>query len=1754
MVPRDQLLTALWEAPSDQGSPELDGYVVRWREVTTPESDWTEYVTESADTELDELVNDQEYQVQVAAYHNTAVDAPAGVRVLTVLDAGEVPPAPPAGEQPLAECPTDSQPTADCYVVVQAGNIGPYTGVATATPRALAQEDIAADDPGMPRNLRLTPGVGQITARWDAPSEPDPNHGGYALQYRAEGASRWLDGPRIVYGDTDNDPTTPDIEETRENRSAVITGLEGRAYQVRVASLIAEGAGHVAGGFTAPRTVEAVAPRPPGPPRNLAAVTRISPNDGSRRIEVSWDPPADTGNPAGITGYAVQYRQADAAAWTGWKRPGGESPTGTKATISGVGSGAYSVRVAAIGALGNTGEYAVAAEAQRRPTKVLNLTLTPGDGRIKAEWDAPQDPGSPPIGGYHVSYREDHSPTWQSAGQSGTSKIITGLTNGQLYHVRVSVSNGAGAASVTLPVVPSASGGDPVVDPPPEPEPPDPGPARVPGTPQNLVLTPGDGKLTVTWLPPEDTGNPPLTHYVVEDRLKDAASVPWLDQNVSGTSVVIEGLENGVTYTVRLWAVNAEGRSATVEAHAVPRVPEPEPRLPGPPRDLTLTPGDGHLAVSWTAPADRGHPVVSGYLVQHRADGASDWRELRQSGNTLLLENLENGVTYTIRVWAVNADGAGAGSAEATATPVAPPAPAEGERAPGAPRNLVLTPGDGKLTATWLPPEDPGDPTLTHYVVEDRLKDAPASTPWLDQNVSGTSVVIDGLENGVTYTIRVWAVNAEGSSAMVEADAAPEAPPEEDGDEERAPTAPRNLALAAGDGKMDVSWDAPSDLGNPEIEGYTVEYRADGAESWTSQRATGTSATVTGLENGTEYEVRVRASNEQGEAVAGPKTATPAKAVTQRAPSVPRDLSAALGATWRNWIDISWSAPSDEGDPPFDGYEIHYRRQEASGWTQWLQTADRSRSATFLQLGTAQGEIAYEIRVRAVSDAGKGPFAGPVCVAIVDGACDAGGAGGQGAEDNQPPTANAGPDQSVNEGDSVTLAGSGSDPEGETLTYAWTAPAGITLSDATVASPTFAAPDRTEDYTLTFSLVVNDGSGDSAADTVDISVAADNDAPGAPSLTDRSATVGTVFSYTFAAVADPEGATPTYSALQVASDDTTSVLPGWLAFDAGTRTFSCAASGAGACVAGALTIRVTASDGAAPTPATSSATFTLTVAAAAPANSPPAFGAESYAFDLPENADGSGVDAAIALGTVSATDPDSGDTVEYGITAGNSGSLFAIDGSSGAITYTGSGENFESFADDPNVDDDGPAFAYILTVQASDGAASVTVPVTIRVTDVDEAPTANAGPDQSVTEGDSVTLAGSGTDPEGQALTYAWTAPEGVTLSSSTAANPTFAAPDRDADYTLTFSLVVNDGSSDSAADTVVISVSADQGGGEGDGEASGVPTGFGAARGATHTEAVVSWGPPDDGASPTHYEVQYAEGARFGDAATLRTPDVQGNPPSLSHTVGGLTTGQKYWFRVRAMKDDAAGPWTEGKSARPRAVVTIAPVQDHINEGDAAQFRVSLSPAPEADTAVTVQVAVQGNFGVAGGSRTVTVPAGEDGAILTIATVDGDDEDPGSITARVDRPDGYARGTPNSAVIRVGGGNRRRRRGGRTRKRRAGLRPGGGELRAGQLHRGVDSRQRSPLRGGGSRQRWVRPPISGAVGQGCRPQRWRHIHAFYRQPLLKETHPWQGKSRWGSPTAACSSSPSSCSTWGWAWACSSAPPGGLPFGSWRRR
>jgi len=102
---------------------------------------------------------------------------------------------------------------------------------------------------------------------------------------------------------------------------------------------------------------------------------------------------------------------------------------------------------------------------------------------------------------------------------------------------------------------------------------------------------------------------------------------------------------------------------------------------------------------------------------------------------------------------------------------------------------------------------------------------------------------------------------------------------------------------------------------------------------------------------------------------------------------------------------------------------------------------------------------------------------------------------------NQPPIAEAGPNQSVFSGSTVRLNGSGSsDPEGRPLAFQWvqTAGPGVQLSAANVAQPTFMAPPLTADQSvvLSFQLTVRDSGNLARTDTCLVEVIADGSSEG----------------------------------------------------------------------------------------------------------------------------------------------------------------------------------------------------------------------------------------------------------------------------------------------------------------------------------------------------------------------------------------------------------------------------------------------------------------------------------------------------------------------------------------------------------------------------------------------------------------------------------------------------------------------------------
>lgn len=132
--------------------------------------------------------------------------------------------------------------------------------------------------------------------------------------------------------------------------------------------------------------------------------------------------------------------------------------------------------------------------------------------------------------------------------------------------------------------------------------------------------------------------------------------------------------------------------------------------------------------------------------------------------------------------------------------------------------------------------------------------------------------------------------------------------------------------------------------------------------------------------------------------------------------------------------------------------------------------------------------------------------------------------------DNNPPTANAGPDRTVDVGTLVRLnGGSSSDPDGNPLTYQWTltTPQGssVSLSGTTSATPSF-TPDVSGNYIAR--LVVSDGKATSE-DTVVITVSAVNRAPVANAGVDSTVQVGASVQLNGTSSYDPDGDSITYS-------------------------------------------------------------------------------------------------------------------------------------------------------------------------------------------------------------------------------------------------------------------------------------------------------------------------------------------------------------------------------------------------------------------------------------------------------------------------------------------------------------------------------------------------------------------------------------------------------------------------------------------------
>ncbi|AUC89682.1 hypothetical protein CW735_17095 [Alteromonas sp. MB-3u-76] len=139
---------------------------------------------------------------------------------------------------------------------------------------------------------------------------------------------------------------------------------------------------------------------------------------------------------------------------------------------------------------------------------------------------------------------------------------------------------------------------------------------------------------------------------------------------------------------------------------------------------------------------------------------------------------------------------------------------------------------------------------------------------------------------------------------------------------------------------------------------------------------------------------------------------------------------------------------------------------------------------------------------------------------------------------NQPPSANAGSDQSVDENTEVTLTGSGTDADGSIASYSWSQTNGtsVTLENADSSTAAFQAPEVITDEQLVFELTVTDDDGETATDSVQITILnieEANQSPSANAAAPQEALESTVVSLDGSASNDSDGSISAYNWEQI---------------------------------------------------------------------------------------------------------------------------------------------------------------------------------------------------------------------------------------------------------------------------------------------------------------------------------------------------------------------------------------------------------------------------------------------------------------------------------------------------------------------------------------------------------------------------------------------------------------------------------------------
>ena len=271
----------------------------------------------------------------------------------------------------------------------------------------------------------------------------------------------------------------------------------------------------------------------------------------------------------------------------------------------------------------------------------------------------------------------------------------------------------------------------------------------------------------------------------------------------------------------------------------------------------------------------------------------------------------------------------------------------------------------------WSPEADTGGVDLTGFAIRWRIKDTSWPTqPQATPGQSARSHTMTGLIRDTTYEVSLQSCNARDScSPWTDAhEFTSTDTTHEPGDN---PPGPVSMLRITGvrNGTLDVAWQAPSDHGSTALTGYKLQYKQQSSATWGSSTnvglATNPQHTISGLTNGTKYDVRVQACNANTSDPCGdwvspvcgvPGTTTqPGQAVLG---------SGGVTATGTGGLRVSWDPPSCVS--AITHYEVPHKEKTAASWPATGKKVITGTATTLLRLTVG---TPYQVRVRACNSA-----------------------------------------------------------------------------------------------------------------------------------------------------------------------------------------------------------------------------------------------------------------------------------------------------------------------------------------------------------------------------------------------------------------------------------------------------------------------------------------------------------------------------------------------------------------------------------------------------------------------------------------------------------------------------------------------------------------------------------------------------------------------------------------------------------------